>query len=290
MTIKKQFLIELDQKNLNKFKSRDLEIFIKKNIFSGKIIVFKNLVLVKEIIEYVNFLFKRYSNNMKLINFMNIENHIDYTEINNKFIKFQNKIKKSQQIKIKFKHIINYLNFNECETFSDQICLRFNPGKEKKQIGNLNFINAHRDTWASNLFEQINWWFPLFDIEDENSLFFYPNYFNKSIKNNSNIWTFEKYKNNKKKYISTPIITEEINELEKFVVKIDKGDILCFSGHHLHGSNLGELNRMNLESRTISLGDKKNYIIPKNLDGKYNDKKKNWFKNLNNETSLFNYY
>ena len=39
----------------------------------------------------------------------------------------------------------------------------------------------------------------------------------------------------------------------------------------LHGSNLGELNRMNLESRTISLGDKKNYIIPKNLDGKYND-------------------
>ena len=37
----------------------------------------------------------------------------------------------------------------------------------------LNFINAHRDTWASNLFEQINWWFPLFDIEDENSLFFY---------------------------------------------------------------------------------------------------------------------
>ena len=290
MTIKKQFLIELDQKNLNKFKSRDLEIFIKKNIFSGKIIVFKNLVLVKEIIEYVNFLFKRYSNNMKLINFMNIENHIDYTEINNKFIKFQNKIKKSQQIKIKFKHIINYLNFNECETFSDQICLRFNPGKEKKQIGNLNFINAHRDTWASNLFEQINWWFPLFDIEDENSLFFYPNYFNKSIKNNSNIWTFEKYKNNKKKYISTPIITEQINELEKFVVKIDKGDILCFSGHHLHGSNLGELNRMNLESRTISLDDKKNYIIPKNLDGKYNDKKKNWFKNLNNETSLFNYY
>ena len=246
--------------------------------------------MVKAIIEYVNFLFKRYSNNMKLINFMNIENHIDYTEINNKFIKFQNKIKKSQQIKIKFKHIINYLNFNECETFSDQICLRFNPGKEKKQIGNLNFINAHRDTWASNLFEQINWWFPLFDIEDENSLFFYPNYFNKSIKNNSNIWTFEKYKNNKKKYISTPIITEEINELEKFVVKIDKGDILCFSGHHLHGSNLGELNRMNLESRTISLGDKKNYIIPKNLDGKYNDKKKNWLKNLNNETSLFNYY
>ena len=46
MTIKKQFLIELDQNNLNKFKSRDLEIFIKKNIFSGKIIVLKNLVLV----------------------------------------------------------------------------------------------------------------------------------------------------------------------------------------------------------------------------------------------------
>ena len=290
MTIKKQFLIELNQNNLREFKPNDLEFFIKNNIFSGKIIVFKNLVLVKEIIDYVKFFFKSYTNNMKLINLINTKNYIDDNKINNKFLEFQNEIKRSKKIKNKFRHIIDYLNFKECETFSDQICLRFNPGKEKKQIGNLNFINAHRDTWASNLFEQINWWFPLFDIEDENSLFFYPNYFNKNIKNNSDIWTFEKYKNNKKTFISTPIITEEINELEKLVIKIDEGDILCFSGHHLHGSNLGKLNRMNLESRTICLGDKKNYIIPKNLDGKYNIKKKNWFKNLNNETSLSDYY
>ena len=34
MTIKKQFLIELNQNNLREFNPRDLEFFIKKNIFS----------------------------------------------------------------------------------------------------------------------------------------------------------------------------------------------------------------------------------------------------------------
>mgnify|MGYP001455510823 FL=1 len=127
MTIKKQFLIELNQNNLREFKPNDLEFFIKNNIFSGKIIVFKNLVLVKEIIDYVKFFFRSYTNNMKLINLINTKNYIDDNKINNKFLEFQNEIKRSKKIKNKFRHIIDYLNFNECETFSDQICLRFNP-------------------------------------------------------------------------------------------------------------------------------------------------------------------
>ena len=290
MTIKKQFLIELDQNNLSQFDPKNLETFIKKNIFSGKIIIFKDLILVKEIIDYVKLFFEDYSNNMNLMNLINTTNNTDNQNTNNKFVNFQNEIKKSKTVKNKFFHILKYLDFNEYETFSDQICLRFNPGKKQKQIGNLNFIKAHRDTWASNLFEQINWWVPLFNIEDSNSLFFYPKYFNKSIKNSSNIWTFEDYKKNKENYISSPIITEEINDDEKLVIKINKGDILCFSGHHLHGSNLGELNRMNLETRTISISDKEKYLIPKNLDGRNNSKKKNWFKNINSQTNLNDYY
>ena len=80
----------------------------------------ENLVLVKEIIDYVKFFFRSYTNNMKLINLINTKNYIDDNKINNKFLEFQNEIKRSKKIKNKFRHIIDYLNFNECETFSDQ--------------------------------------------------------------------------------------------------------------------------------------------------------------------------
>ena len=283
MTIEKQYLIELDQKNLNQLNRNKTEDYIKEIIFSGKIIVFKDLFIIKKIITCVENLCLEYFNGKELNFFLkkNINSNLE-----KRFIDFQSEIKRSFRIKTKFRNFIKYLRFNEQETFSDKICLRFNPGEKKKNLGNLNFVNAHRDTWASNLFEQINWWLPLFDIKDTNSIFFYPNYYKKSIKNDSHIWTFEKYKSNKKKYISTPIITEHINEKEKLIIKINKGDILCFSGHHLHGSNFGKLNRMNIENRTISLGDRKKYFIPENLDGKYNVIQKRWFKNINDDSNL----
>ena len=43
---------------------------------------------------------------------------------------------------------------------------------------------------------------------------------------------------------------------------------------------------MNIENRTISLGDRKKYFIPENLDGKYNVIQKRWFKNINDDSNL----
>ncbi len=84
----------------------------------------------------------------------------------------------------------------------------------------------------------------------------------------------------KKNYPSTPITNENFYKNEILRFSLIKGEVLCFSGHHLHGSNLGNCERFNLETRVVCKNDNKKYKIPKNLDSENKIKKKKWFKNL----------
>ena len=51
-------------------------------------------------------------------------------------------------------------------------------------------FHAHRDTWYSAPLNQINWWFPIYPIEAGNSMAFYPYYFDRPVKNNSEIYNY----------------------------------------------------------------------------------------------------
>ena len=65
--------------------------------------------------------------------------------------------------------------------------------------------------------------------------------------------------------------------------KLSKGQIICFSGHHLHGSMIGAKARINLETRIVSRGDEKQYDIPRNIDSMSRVKQNRWFKNIKTE-------
>ena len=143
-------------------------------------------------------------------------------------------------------------------------------------------VKPHRDTWASNFQHQINWWVPLHDLSENNSIFFIPKYFSKSVRNDSKQWSFELFK---KGFIksSTPISLQNFGA--KLIIrpkKINIGDAFCFSGNHIHGSNLGALRRLNIETRTLCEKDLKKFHLPKNIDNKNLVKQGKWFKSLFN--------
>ena len=48
-------------------------------------------------------------------------------------------------------------------------------------------------------------------------------------------------------------------------LELKNGDVLCFSGNHVHGSMLGKNKRINLETRTICSYDEQKFIILKTL-------------------------
>ena len=51
-------------------------------------------------------------------------------------------------------------------------------------------FHAHRDTWYSAPPCQINWWFPVYPIQAENAMAFYPHYFSNPVANNSDIYNY----------------------------------------------------------------------------------------------------
>ena len=51
-------------------------------------------------------------------------------------------------------------------------------------------FHPHRDTWYSAPMCQLNWWLPIYPIEPDNALGFYPRYFGEAVKNNSEIYNY----------------------------------------------------------------------------------------------------
>ena len=250
---------------------------LKKNIFEGKILLIKNSEEILKIIElteqYFYYLFNTgITNSEKLKINYNKENSIFFEII-------QNRIKFCKLIRKYFANFLLQIELGIQSTFMDYITFRYSPASGMKNIGTLIPTPAHRDTWASNIFNQINFWFPTHNVSDRNSIFFVPKYFQKRVSNNSDEWSFYRYKKTKE-FLSTPVSNIKFpqNQIVSFNVK--KGEVLCFSGHHIHGSLVGESDRLNLETRIVCDNDEENYKIPVNLDAMGTVRKNKWFRNL----------
>ena len=130
------------------------EEFFKKSIFCGDVIIIKKS---NEILNIVNVIEKYFTEifDDKIISLKS--GKLKYNkEINKLFIIFQNKIKYSKYIKYQFSLFLDKIDLLPSKTFIDMITLRFSPRKGRRPIGNLTPSRAHRDTWASNIFNQIN--------------------------------------------------------------------------------------------------------------------------------------
>ena len=249
----------------------------KNNIFDGKILLIKDskeiLKIIKLTEQYFNYLFNTgITNSEKLKINYNKENSIFFEII-------QNRIKFCKLIRKCFENFLLQIELDIQSTFMDYITFRYSPASGMKNIGTLIPTPAHRDTWASNIFNQINFWFPTHNVSDRNSIFFVPKYFQKRVSNNSDEWSFYRYKKTKE-FLSTPVSNIKFprNQIVSFNVK--KGEVLCFSGHHIHGSLVGESDRLNLETRIVCENDEENYKIPVNLDAMGTVRKNKWFRNL----------
>ena len=64
----------------------------------------------------------------------------------------------------------------------DMISIRFTPVKGRGCLGSLKPAKPHRDTWASNIFNQINLWFPIHNVKKEHSIYIIFKYFKKNTK------------------------------------------------------------------------------------------------------------
>lgn len=55
-------------------------------------------------------------------------------------------------------------------------------------------LPVHRDTWASNLMPQINWWAPVMPLRGAGTLRLFPTFFRRPVPNNSKTWSLRALK------------------------------------------------------------------------------------------------
>lgn len=127
-------------------------------------------------------------------------------------------------------------------------------------------FHAHRDTWFSAPYAQLNWWLPVYDVEPENSMAFHPRYFDQPVKNSSADYDYEEWsrtgrlqaaKQIKKETRKQPQAEEEMELDPDLRVVTPVGGILIFSGAQMHSTvpNTTQRTRFSIDFRTVSADD-----------------------------------
>jgi hypothetical protein len=163
------------------------------------------------------------------------------------------------------------------KTYIDVPRLKSIPHGEYHPSGLTFAIHAHRDTWYSAPFCQLNWWLPVYDLDTASALAFHPRYWSHAVLNGSS--RFNHYRWNKygrktaatdmQQYIQDQPQPEEPIELEPQIRPITRaGGILLFSGAQLHSAvpNTSGKTRFSIDFRTVNLDDVLAKVGAPNID------------------------
>jgi hypothetical protein len=171
-------------------------------------------------------------------------------------------------------------------TYWDKIHLRIVPPVAgDRHIGT---IGVHRDTWGSNVLSQTNWWLPIRPLAAERTIAFYPGYWSRPIENTSASWDLDEIRQRRRsgeRDEDIPIVpepTEPVDTESELRIVIEPGDLLCFSGAHLHASvpNVTAETRVSMELRTVNADDLARDRGAPDLDGRAPRVPLEWFRSM----------
>jgi hypothetical protein len=126
-------------------------------------------------------------------------------------------------------------------------------------------FHPHRDTWYSAPMCQLNWWLPIYPIEPDNAMGFYPRYFSEPIENNSDIYNYYEW-NTKNRASAAQHVKSDTREQPKAQQALEPttvrylpppGRIILFSSAQLHETvpNTTGMARYSIDFRTVHRDD-----------------------------------
>jgi hypothetical protein len=200
----------------------------------------------------------------------------------------QREVRTDPRLKGLFRAALEHVGVDPARSYWDSIFLRvvppIEPGAER-QIGRIGF---HRDTWSSNVLQQTNWWATIRPLSADRTIAFYPDYWSRPIANTSADWDLDEIRARRRsgeRDEDIPIVpepSEPVDTSSELRIVIEPGDLLCFSGAHLHASvpNVSAGTRVSVELRTVSLDDFVRDRGAPNLDGRAPSVPLEWFRSL----------
>jgi hypothetical protein len=198
------------------------------------------------------------------------------------------------ELKGQFHAALEHVGVDAARTYWDRLYLRVvEPVEEGAELqpGRIGF---HRDTWSSNVLAQTNWWTPLRPLTADRTIAFYPAYWSRPIANSSGEWDLDEIREQRRRgepdeeIQIVPEPTEPVDIESELRIVIEPGDLLCFSGAHLHASvpNTSGERRVSVEVRTVNADDCDRQRGAPDLDGRAPRVPLHWFRSMESGAPL----
>ncbi len=258
--------------------------------FSGRVIVYRQ---VKPVIELVNHLKAMVTDEFAPREPMTAERLLDRDSFRLVTKNLRKKADSHQLTQDLFRAVFSAVGCDLSALYWDHLKLRFQPSNPDLHTRYMRDLPAHRDTWGSNILAQINWWAPVWPIDEQRTMMIFPEYWNRPIENDTATWSYQEFRRRRAEdpntsYPMLPTCRKEPDIALGVPILVDPGDIIAFSGAHLHASvpNRSGLTRISTETRTVSLHDLRENRAAPNLDGAAKGVRYNWFSPVSSGESL----
>ena len=172
--------------------------------------------------------------------------------------------------------------FVQEENAFDPLRLRVSKHAGKENLRAAPLYSTHRDTWYAHPQCQISWWIPLHDVEAEETFVFFPEYFARAVPNDSGAFDYDHWEQDRRglrigwqdpeagRQALYPACTTDLEGARQLPFACRKGEVLLFSGAHLHrtlGHRAGRT-RFSCDFRTVHLGDLRAGVGAPNSDNR----------------------
>ena len=217
--------------------------------------------------------------------------NLDEKTFNAKIDALQKTVAKHSQARNLFLEALEHVGVDITQTYWDKLFFRVSPHGSGYTGDKPRALKAHRDTWGSNVYQAVNWWAPVYPITAERTITFFPSYWDKPIRNNTDIWDLEVIREERRagKPPSLPLVPEPLEPAENELrIILEPGDLFAFSGAHLHASvpNTSGAARFSVETRTVNLGDVTAERTAPNVDGHAPRVAWSWFRHTQSNEKL----
>jgi hypothetical protein len=258
----------------------------RESIYDGDLLVFKKVPPMEEFCAFTDALIREVFGTTDPVR---AQFELDREKYLSRVETLQKRFRKDARAKDLFLAALGYVGVDLRRTFWDWLYLRVSPHGEEHSGRRTAKLGFHRDTWSSNVYAQTNWWTPIYSISPGRTIAFYGEYWGKPLKNTSENWNLEEIRSGRSSAPLVPEPTGTVNTVSELRPVIEPGDLLCFSGAHLHASvpNSTGVARFSVEVRTVDARDAaEDGRGAPNVDGKAPRVAKDWFRHVVDGTPL----
>lgn len=182
----------------------------------------------------------------------------------------------------------------------DKYHLRFQPHQDREanvpRHRATSTLAFHRDTWGSNMYAQVNWWAPVYEIDAGRTMAIYPELWSRPVPNTTPQFDLaqiiERSRAGGRNAVNAddaiPHVLPDADLGPAEPVVIAPGDLLLFSAAHAHAGvpNHTGLTRISLETRTVLIDDVRAGVGAPNVDGHAPWMAPGWFRRVSDQAKL----